>query len=172
MPQSTSSGGSRIAIDAILISKAPIFLPRYSGVRPIISPAMNTATTANMIIPYRPEPTPPKITSPSWISHIGIMPPSGVNESCIELTEPFDAAVVADRPQRRVGDAEAHFLAFHVAAGIGRARDLVGAQLGEHRIAAPARRSRSRRSSATNTSVIAASSAQPCRVSPIILPNV
>ena len=51
VPQSTSSGGSRIAIDAILISKAPSFLPRYSGVRPIIRPAMNTATIANMIIP-------------------------------------------------------------------------------------------------------------------------
>ena len=51
VPQSTSSGGSRIAIDAILISNAPIFLPRYSGVRPIIRPAMNTATIANMIIP-------------------------------------------------------------------------------------------------------------------------
>ena len=41
----------RIAIDAILISKASIFLPRYSGVRPIISPAMNTAMIANMIMP-------------------------------------------------------------------------------------------------------------------------
>ena len=51
VPQSTSSGGSRIAIDAILISNAPSFLPRYSGVRPIISPAMKTVMTANMIIP-------------------------------------------------------------------------------------------------------------------------
>ncbi len=45
-------------------------------------------------MPYSPEPTPPKITSPSWISHSGTRPPSGVNESCIELTEPLDAAVV------------------------------------------------------------------------------
>ena len=29
------------------------------------------------------------------MSHIGTRPPSGVNESCIELTEPFEAAVVA-----------------------------------------------------------------------------
>ena len=29
------------------------------------------------------------------MSHIGIMPPSGVYESCIELTEPLLAAVVA-----------------------------------------------------------------------------
>ena len=63
--------------------------------RPIIRPATNTATIANISMPYSPEPTPPKITSPSWISHIGTSPPSGVNESCIELTEPFEAAVVA-----------------------------------------------------------------------------
>ena len=63
--------------------------------RPIIRPATNTATTTNISMPYSPEPTPPKITSPNWISHIGTRPPSGVNESCIELTEPFDAAVVA-----------------------------------------------------------------------------
>ena len=80
---------------AILISKASIFLPRYSGVRPIIRPATNTVTMANTIMPYRPEPTPPKITSPSCISHIGTIPPIGVYESCMELTEPFDAAVVA-----------------------------------------------------------------------------
>ena len=55
---------------------------------------MNTATTANASMPYRPEPTPPKITSPSWISHIGTRPPSGVNESCIALTAPYEAAVV------------------------------------------------------------------------------
>ncbi len=48
-----------------------------------------------MIMPYRPEPTPPKITSPSWISHIGTRPPRGVNESCIAFTEPLEAAVVA-----------------------------------------------------------------------------
>ena len=56
---------------------------------------MNTATTANISMPYRPLPTPPNTTSPSCMSHIGTSPPSGVNESCIELTEPFDAAVVA-----------------------------------------------------------------------------
>ena len=30
---------------------ASIFLPRYSGVRPTISPAMNTATMANTSMP-------------------------------------------------------------------------------------------------------------------------
>ena len=80
---------------AIFISKASIFLPRYSGVRPTISPATNTAMMANTSIPYSPLPTPPKITSPSCMSHIGTSPPSGVKESCIELTLPLLAAVVA-----------------------------------------------------------------------------
>ena len=40
---------------AILISKASTFLPRYSGVRPTIRPAMNTARIAPMTsIPYMP----------------------------------------------------------------------------------------------------------------------
>ena len=33
--------------------------------------------------------------SPSWIISIGISPPSGVKLSCMALTEPFEAAVVA-----------------------------------------------------------------------------
>ena len=53
-------GITRIPIMVSLISLAPIFLPRYSGVRPTISPAMNTATTTNSSIPYMPEPTPPR----------------------------------------------------------------------------------------------------------------
>ena len=80
---------------AIFISKASIFLPRYSGVRPTISPAMNTAMMAKTNMPYSPLPTPPKMTSPSCMSHIGINPPSGVKESCMELTLPLVAAVVA-----------------------------------------------------------------------------
>ena len=35
------------------------------------------------------------MTSPSAIIDMGIIPPSGVKLSCIEFTEPFDAAVVA-----------------------------------------------------------------------------
>ena len=56
---------------------------------------MNTPTIAKISMPYRPEPTPPKITSPSCISNSGTRPPSGVNESCIALTAPLEAAVVA-----------------------------------------------------------------------------
>ena len=91
----TSSGTIRITSEAIFISFASIFLPRYSGVRPTIRPATKTVTMTNASMPYRPEPTPPKMTSPSLMSHIGTSPPSGVNESCIEFTEPLEAAVVA-----------------------------------------------------------------------------
>ncbi|MCI4040772.1 hypothetical protein [Streptomyces sp. TRM75563] len=36
---------------AKVIWRVPIFLPRYSGVRPTISPAMNTAMTAMISMP-------------------------------------------------------------------------------------------------------------------------
>ena len=77
------------------MSKALIFLPMYSGVRPTISPAMNTVKRAKASMPYKPQPTPPKTTSPSCIRNMVIMPPRGVRESCIALTEPLLAAVVA-----------------------------------------------------------------------------
>ena len=79
---------TRIAIEVIFISKASIFLPRYSGVRPIIRPAMNTPTMANTSMEYRPVPTPPNTTSPSCIRNSGTKPPSGVKESCMALTAP------------------------------------------------------------------------------------
>ena len=63
--------------------------------RPTISPATKTATMTKASIPYSPEPTPPKTTSLNSSITIGTNPPSGVYESCIELTEPFEAAVVA-----------------------------------------------------------------------------
>ena len=43
-PTNTTIGGIKMTNAAIFISKASIFLPRYSGVRPTISPATNTAT--------------------------------------------------------------------------------------------------------------------------------
>ncbi len=45
-------------------------------------------------MPYRPEPTPPKTTSPNCISSIGVSPPMAFSESCMPLTAPQDAAVV------------------------------------------------------------------------------
>ena len=94
VPIRTSAGVTRIANAVIFISRTSIFLPRYSGVRPIINPAINTASSTNSSMPYRPEPTPPKTTSPICINHIGTMPPSAVKESCIASTAPQDAAVV------------------------------------------------------------------------------
>ena len=64
--------------EANLISRAPIFLPRYSGVRPTISPATNTVMIASTSMPYRPEPVPPGATSPSIMLTIGTPPPSAV----------------------------------------------------------------------------------------------
>ena len=42
---------TRKASTASLTSRASIFLPRYSGVRPTISPAMNTVSTTNSSMP-------------------------------------------------------------------------------------------------------------------------
>src|SRR5664280_3863767 len=65
VPASTRTGVVRMYKDTSLISRPVIFLCRYSGVRPTIRPAMNTATIATMRIPYIPVPVPPGATSPS-----------------------------------------------------------------------------------------------------------
>ncbi len=83
-------------MDAIFISRASIFLPRYSGVRPIISPAMNTPRIAKISIVYIPVPTPPGATSPSWIRNNGTNPPIGIMESCMLFTAPLEVPVVAE----------------------------------------------------------------------------
>ena len=88
------NGVVRMKIEASFISVASIFLPRYSGVRPIMRPAMNTPRIAKINIVYRPVPTPPGASSPSWIRNSGTKPPSGVIESCIVLTAPHEVAVV------------------------------------------------------------------------------
>ena len=91
----------------IFISKVSTFLPRYSGVRPTMRPAMNTVSRANTSMPYRPAPTPPGVISPRSIRNRGTRPPSGVKLSCIELTAPVLVPVViaahrppADAPNR------------------------------------------------------------------------
>ena len=88
-----------------------------------------------MSMPYRPDPTPPKATSPSWIRNIGTKPPSGVIESCMLLTAPVDVAVVTAANKRRRRDAEARLLALHVAAGLQFAALLVDAELRDQWIA-------------------------------------
>ena len=114
------AAGRRMASDAIFISNASIFLPRYSGVRPTISPATKTATIAN-------------------IEHAVEARADAAEDDLAELHQPHrheaaerregvvhrvDRAVRGGRrrrrPQRRVGDAEADLLAFHVAAGLQR----------------------------------------------------
>ena len=75
------------------ISRPSIFLPRYSGVRPIIRPQMNTARMAYRIIFIRPTPLPPNTTFSIMCSR-GIMPPSGVRVSCILFTVPVVKEVV------------------------------------------------------------------------------
>ena len=47
-----------------------------------------------MRMPIIPTPTPPGLTSPSFMWSIGSIPPSGVKLSCMQLTEPLDVPVV------------------------------------------------------------------------------
>ena len=85
--------GIKTPITAQVAHQASSFLPRYSGVRPIISPAMNTVISTWNNMQYMPQPMPPKSISPIRMFHIGIRPASGIQLSCIELTEPLSIAV-------------------------------------------------------------------------------
>src|SRR5450755_826183 len=91
----TLTGTNNVPSAASLTSRAPSFLPRYSGVRPTISPAMNTASTTSSSIPNRPEPGPPKITSPVMMFDIATALPSPVNASTPLFTAPSPLAVPA-----------------------------------------------------------------------------
>src|SRR3982074_3968991 len=63
-------------------------------------PAMNTERRGSTSRPLSPTPTPPGLTSPSFMCTSGTMPPAGVKLSCMQLTEPLDVPVVdaAHRP--------------------------------------------------------------------------
>ena len=108
---------------AILTSFASIFLPTYSGVRPTIRPATKTAMMTKSSMPYRPAPTPPTMISPSC--------DDDQRNHAAERGEAVMHGIDGSRRRRRwstiansarIGhDAEADFLAFHVAAGRGRA---------------------------------------------------
>ena len=76
--------GSTIASSSSSRS-ASIFLPRYSGVRPIIRPAMNTARIAKTSMPYSPEPTPAEDRPRRAACCTSGTKPAdcAVNESCI-----------------------------------------------------------------------------------------
>ena len=95
LPKRITAQGLRIANMTHFISKASIFFPRYSGLRPTINPDKKTVRITKSNMPYIPEPTPPKIISPSIILNIEIPPAAGDKLECMELTEPFDATVVA-----------------------------------------------------------------------------
>src|SRR5665647_164054 len=94
VPASTSTGVARMYKETSFISRPVIFLCRYSGVRPTMSPAMNTATIATTRIPYIPDPVPPGATSPSPMLKISRPPPSALNEEWNESTAPVDVPVV------------------------------------------------------------------------------
>ncbi len=51
VPSRITIAGNKITSEAIFISKASSFLPRYSGVRPTIRPPMKTATIAKASMP-------------------------------------------------------------------------------------------------------------------------
>ena len=75
VPTSTIAGVVRKYNEASLISRLPIFLPRYSGVRPTMSPATNTVITARISMPYSPDPVPPGAISPSIMLTNSTAPP-------------------------------------------------------------------------------------------------
>src|ERR1700733_4944355 len=89
-----TTGSVRKYKAAYFISAGRIFLPRYSGVRPTISPATNTVTMASTRMPYIPAPTPPGAISPRAMSNRAMPPPNGVNESWNEFTAPVEVTVV------------------------------------------------------------------------------
>ena len=89
-----STGKVRKYSAAYFISVGRIFLPMYSGVRPTISPATNTVTTASTRMPYMPAPMPPGAISPSAMSISVIAPPNGLSESWKQFTEPVEVTVV------------------------------------------------------------------------------
>ena len=76
--------------------------------------------------------------------------------SCIALTEPFDAAVVAVAQSAEFAMPKRDLLAFHVAAGLQRARGLVDAERCEDGIARLLGARRTRTSSGTKITSIAA----------------
>ena len=91
----TAMPGNRTPTMDQRTSRASIFLPRNSGVRPTIRPHRNTVIMANISMPYRPQPRPPKITSPSSMLNRAMPPPSGDMLQCMQFTEPLEEAVVA-----------------------------------------------------------------------------
>ena len=172
VPTSTTSGGISSTSDAIFISYASIFLPRYSGVRPTMRPAMNTATMREH-------------------QHAVEAAADAAEHDLAELHEPHrhEPAERRERvvhrvhgavrrrgrrrgPERGVRDAEARLLAFHVAAGLQRRTRPDRRRAPRAADCRPARPRYAPNVSGTKITSIAASTAQPWRVSPTMRPNV
>ena len=101
------------------------------------------------------------------MSHIGTSPPSGVKRVVHRVDRAVRGGGRRGRPERGVGDAEAHLLALHVAAGLEGARLVIDADAAAGGFAALlGELAHTAAGARTKTMVIAASSAQPCRVSP------
>ena len=78
---SVASGAMSVATTTSVISRCPIFFPRYSGVRPIIRPAMKIVSMTSKIMPYKPLPTPPKMISPICMLSMTTKTDNGMSES-------------------------------------------------------------------------------------------
>ena len=108
------SGWTRMAITASFTSRAPIFLPRYSGVRPTIMPAMKIPTMMNISMLIMPTPLPPK----TQFSHMPTMgDEGGQGVEAVRLGVHRAAGHIGgEGGEGGAGrSAEAQFLAFEVA---------------------------------------------------------
>ena len=135
VPISTTNGVVRMKTEAIFISNASIFFPRYSGVLPIINPAMNTPRTANISIEYMPVPTPPGATSPEFDQQQRHESAERRHRVVHRVDRTAGGGGGDGGEERRGGNAEAGLLALHVAARLQGARDLVDALLRNQRVA-------------------------------------
>ena len=115
-------------------------------------------------MPYSPLPTPPKTISPSCMLTSGTRPPSGVNESCIELTAPHDVSVVTVANSAEAATPKRHSLPSMIAAR--------NAEMMHDRIAGGFRPIRNRKARRKTESPSPLKIAQPWRVSLTILPYV
>ena len=108
------SGWTSSAIVASFTSRAPIFRPRYSGVRPTIMPATNMPMITNISMLIMPTPLPPKMQ----FSHIPVKGGQRGNrvQAVVFAVDRAAGHVHRHRGERRARrGAEAHFLAFEIA---------------------------------------------------------
>ena len=133
---STANGIARMYSVTSFISDAWIFLPRYSGVRPTIRPAMNTASRALTSIPIKPDAD----TARRDLAELHVRHRRRAAERRERVVHAVHrAGRRAGRRRRRrqpqAGGAEADLLALHVAARL-RGRDrLIDAERGQQRVA-------------------------------------